>query len=132
MNLQVGVKLIIRNNAGEILLLKRRGYDGLDGTWDIPGGRIDASEDLMTALRREVREEIGAPITGQPAIIKAQDIFPTGKDLHVVRLTYLPQENIADITLSEEHSEFRFSTLDETADMTLEPLLKEAILSLMS
>lgn len=132
MNLQVGVKLIIQSSSGEILLIKRRGYDKLDGTWDIPGGRIEDSEDLMTALKREVSEEIGASFVGRPTIIKAQDIFPSGTGLHVVRLTYLLKEDIETIALSREHSEAMYTPLDRLIDLQLEPLLREVLAELAS
>ena len=50
---QIGIKAIIRNAENQILLLKNKDY------WDIPGGRIDQSEDIETTLLRELNEEIG-------------------------------------------------------------------------
>jgi 8-oxo-dGTP pyrophosphatase MutT (NUDIX family) len=38
--------------SGEILLVHQR-----NGKWSLPGGRRNASESSLTALRREVREE---------------------------------------------------------------------------
>jgi 8-oxo-dGTP diphosphatase len=43
------------------LLLLRRALDlsAFPGTWDIPGGHVGEGEGLLTALRREIREETG-------------------------------------------------------------------------
>lgn len=48
---------LIFNDAGEILLLKHRFRAG--SGWGLPGGFIDAGEQPIDALRRELCEEIG-------------------------------------------------------------------------
>ena len=48
---------IIRNNDGEVLLLKHHFRPG--SGWGIPGGFVEAGEHAEAALRRELREEIG-------------------------------------------------------------------------
>ncbi|MFZ1316864.1 MAG: NUDIX hydrolase, partial [Candidatus Saccharimonas aalborgensis] len=61
MQLQIGVKVIITDQSGSTLVLQRAKSDQPDiaETWDIPGGRINVDESLETALKRELREEIG-------------------------------------------------------------------------
>lgn len=127
MNLQVGVKVLLRSKDGSYLLIKRKGYDTLDGTWDIPGGRIEPNEPLATALKREVMEEIGVDLTSSPQLITAQDIFPANKELHVVRLTYIVDQSVAAITLSDEHSEYGYFTYDEIKALSIDPLIPEAL-----
>ena len=53
----VGVKGIIVNKAGQVLVLKKEDEVGKE-FWDIPGGRIDSSETISEALKRELKEEI--------------------------------------------------------------------------
>lgn len=55
--------LIVKGN--QILLIKR-GADTYKGYWALPGGYVELDEDVPTALRREVREELNveATITG--------------------------------------------------------------------
>ena len=54
-----GVAALIKNNKGEYLLAKRRNEPFL-GYWDCPGGFVDQGELPIDAVRRELREEIGA------------------------------------------------------------------------
>jgi mutator protein MutT len=51
---------IIFNDAREILLLKHRFRAG--SGWGLPGGFIEAGEQPIDALRRELREEIGLEV----------------------------------------------------------------------
>ncbi len=47
----VGVKAIIESADGVLLLNKK-------GMWDAPGGRLDDGEPVLTALHRELKEEL--------------------------------------------------------------------------
>lgn len=110
--LQVGVKALIEDDDGRILLLQRsqpfRGEDFLK--WDIPGGRINVGEELEPALRRELKEETSLALESIVGIFHAQDILWDPK-LHVVRITYRVKAQ-GDIVLSDEHNEFRWFTKD--------------------
>jgi mutator protein MutT len=48
-----GVRAIILNEAGEILLQRRTD----NGLWGLPGGSVELDETLLDALKREVAEE---------------------------------------------------------------------------
>jgi 8-oxo-dGTP diphosphatase len=132
MQLQIGVKVIIQNTVGKYLLLTRsedyQTIGGGDG-WDIPGGRIDATEELIAALRREVAEEISIelPADAQPELLAAQDIIVPAKELHVVRLTYRLTLDIDEVTLSGEHTAYRWFTLPELKELSLEPYLAAVV-----
>jgi ADP-ribose pyrophosphatase YjhB (NUDIX family) len=64
----VGVVAVIRNNAGEVLLLRERHHDG----WALPGGLLARKELPANGLIREIREEIGLVLThddvGDPSV----------------------------------------------------------------
>jgi len=52
----------IRREGGQQVLLSYRrapGVPGLDGKWELPGGKIEFGETPEQALVREIREEIG-------------------------------------------------------------------------
>ena len=51
---------IVFNDAGRVLLLKHRFRAG--SGWGLPGGFLEAGEQPLDALRRELREEIGMEV----------------------------------------------------------------------
>jgi 8-oxo-dGTP diphosphatase len=107
--LQVGVKILIQNKDGKYLLLRRsleKYPETSDNRWSIVGGRINPGETLIDNLRREVREETGLELVGEPQLIAAQDILNIEgyPDRHVVRLTYIGKAS-GDIALDTEEND---------------------------
>lgn len=49
------------DDAGRLLLI-RRGQEPAKGCWSVPGGRVEAGEDVATATAREVLEETGLAV----------------------------------------------------------------------
>lgn len=129
MNLQIGVKVLIRRPDGNYLFIERTDVlqNETKQSWDIPGGRIEPQESLASALAREVKEEIGVDITGTPELLNTQDIFVPAKDLHVVRLTYRLDFDPSTITLSDEHQNFQWLTLGEAKGISVEPFLRDTL-----
>jgi 8-oxo-dGTP diphosphatase len=125
MELQVGVKVLLKNPEGKYLMLRRAGHIDAAGKWDMPGGRINIGSALMENLAREVMEETGMTMRGTPTLVAAQDIFVKGKELHVVRLTYTGTVE-GEPHLSDEHSAHAWFTLDEIRKLdNLDTYLKE-------
>ena len=56
------VAAIIENEQREILCALRSPNMLIPNKWEFPGGRIEADEDLETALKREIQEELGCTI----------------------------------------------------------------------
>jgi ADP-ribose pyrophosphatase YjhB (NUDIX family) len=57
------VNVVVVNEAGEILLIRRTDNDN----WAIPGGAIDLGESVAQAAVRETREESGIEVRWVPA-----------------------------------------------------------------
>lgn len=129
MELKVGVKILLRNKDGKHLILKRSAEKypeaGLD-LWDIAGGRIEPGSTLIDNLKREIKEETGLNLVGEPDLIHAQDILRV-IDKHVVRLTYIG-DGEGEVILSDEHDDYKWLAIDEIAKLEgLDNYLKEVL-----
>jgi 8-oxo-dGTP diphosphatase len=58
---EVAVGILIRSN-GDFLMTTRPTGKAYAGHWEFPGGKLEANETVVEALRRELIEEIGVTI----------------------------------------------------------------------
>jgi ADP-ribose pyrophosphatase YjhB (NUDIX family) len=128
MELQVGVKALLKNKDGKYLLVRRSSekYPEVGAQWDIVGGRIMPGTPLIDNLKREIKEEVDLNLVEAPKLIAAQDIVRV-PDRHVVRLTYLG--NIAgQPKLNDDHVECRWFALEEIKKLAdLDEYFKELL-----
>ncbi|MBP9728165.1 MAG: NUDIX domain-containing protein [Candidatus Moranbacteria bacterium] len=126
MQFYLAVKGIIRNDKGEILVLKRSDQDDhKPGVWETPGGGVDTEEAPQKALEREVMEETGLAI-----IVKEPfNIFTFRKDSgeFKVGMTFLCETTSGEVTLSHEHSEYRWILPSEFKNLPSVPSLYQEI-----
>ncbi|MEJ2393063.1 MAG: Nudix family hydrolase [Gammaproteobacteria bacterium] len=53
---------VIQDGDGRILIARRPQHLHQGGLWEFPGGKVEPGEDVNTALRRELQEELGIGI----------------------------------------------------------------------
>ena len=115
--LRVTVGALIVDDRGRAFV-HRRGWDRelFPGCWDIVGGHVEPGESMLEALAREIEEETGWRLVGEPALVDVSEwkgrrefdfLVEVEGDLGRPRLE-LPQ-----------HIEFRWVSLEEL------PLLDE-------
>lgn len=111
--------LIWRPDTGQYLLLRRAGSKDFGaGQWECPTGRVDQGESFGAALRREVKEELGAEIqieffVGTTHFYRGAPV-PENELLGIVCCCTLTQPEA--IHLSAEHSHYRWLSAAEAAD----------------
>ncbi len=70
---------IITNEADLVLIAKRPEGKPLAGYWEFPGGKLEAGESGMDALRRELREEINVNVLEAIPWFSIQHQYPNKK-----------------------------------------------------
>lgn len=103
------VNRAIISDQNRILLLRRTKDDSYNpGLWEFPGGKVDAGEEIKTALEREVFEETGLTIGNISSIAHVEsELITKGKynGRLYVSLFYAAQRLGGELTLSGEHSD---------------------------
>ncbi len=107
--IEIGVKAIIERDDA-ILLIRRSEigaisvYQNLTSAWDIPGGRINFTENLEEGLEREVAEETRLRIKEIRGVLEVKKVFRNEREC-IVRVTYVCSVYDGSVILSREHTE---------------------------
>jgi 8-oxo-dGTP diphosphatase len=110
-------KAVILNEEGKLLALRRSESDERRPLqWDIPGGWAEEGEDFAEATAREVQEEAG--ITVDPKhlqLVYTQHAIkkPKNEKLNIIWLHFVGKTQDTEVTLSYEHVEAKWMTLDQ-------------------
>jgi 8-oxo-dGTP diphosphatase len=96
---------VIAQREGKILILKRAAGE-VTGGWYLPGGAVEAGEDVEAAARRELFEESGLTPGGPLTLIGVARMEVYGAD--TLQVTYACDCPDGDVVLSDEHSGARW------------------------
>lgn len=120
---QAGVKVLIRNAAGHYLLILSH-----DRGWEIPGGVVEEGEDLLTALHREVDEEVGIKIANE----KLAGVYTN--HLAPAKLLFWFLADLASGTprVSDEVRDFAWVPREDVAAKTSHPSFRDRIEDLLA
>lgn len=127
--LVVSVKLICPRGP-RVLVLQQA-----DGSWDLPGGRLESGETIGTALAREVREELGLDLPGNVAPVGEWIYTRPGKPpRHIVffRMTEEAAFDPAQLALSDEHTGTAWVGLDDLDGLDMPAGFRDAIRTVLS
>ncbi len=116
-------KAIVLNREDKFLALKAS-YKGL--RWDIPGGAVEIPEKHEEALRREIREEAGIDV-GNFVPLAVETGYNKEEVSYVIFIGYKCETADKDVTLSGEHTEYRWVTKEEFAELDATPYLKDFV-----
>lgn len=115
----VGVIITLYNDEGKILLAKRAPFKThAANVWENISGAVEAGEQPLEALERETREELGPDVRYQVQQVynTFQTVLQNGRE--IIGISYLCKYLGGEITLNEEHTEYRWVTIEEAIDLT--------------
>ena len=123
------VAALIRDGAGRVLLVRKRGTSAFMQ----PGGKLDAGEDDIAALSREISEELGCllvpasvrPLGAFDAVAANEPGFRVHGNLYRIDVT-------GEITPSREIDEAIWIDPASPPDIHLAPLTRDHVLPLAS
>jgi 8-oxo-dGTP diphosphatase len=119
----ISVRGFVINNE-KLLLMKRRNNDvHCADQWEIPGGRLENGEDPYKGLKREVQEEAG--ITATVLLPMSINYYVREDGQTITGIVFACKTDEATITLSEEHSEYKWVSLEEAKKLIFDPMKKE-------
>jgi len=115
----VGVKSLLTYNRKTLLINHVEERDA-HGGWEYPGGAMIFGETPQETLIREVREETGLEIEIRKLLFAVTVMVG---ERQCVGLTYLSRAKGDIVTLSEEHTDYRWVNRRQLVEMLNEKML---------
>lgn len=123
--LQCGTGVIVENENGEILLIRRTD----NGCWGYAGGSIELGERVEDAATRELFEETGLEALSLElfSVFSGEDTrytYPNGDEVHNIDIVYICREYKGELKPdNEEASEARFFDINNLPENISPPLI---------
>ena len=126
----VGIGIIIFNEDGKVLLIKRNDDANLadsdmrlEGTWTLPAGKVMLGETIFEAAKRKALSEVNLKIDDLSIVSIADDI---NEHAHFVTFGVFAEKcsGIVDLGTTQEHIDYKYYGLDELPENLCEPSKK--------
>ncbi len=115
---RVSLKCLIRNEKGEVLVVKESGRE----FWDLPGGGIDHGEHLKMAIARELKEEVDFDGDFTFSVIAVEEPrLLMNRNIWQVRIIFAVTPSTHVFGVGEHADEIKFVNPIELKDSQLEP-----------
>ena len=101
------VRMILEDDSGRTLILKRAETNYGNGSWCLPGGKVDFNVTVEQACIDELKEETDLNIISTEFLVYQNNLPDENYDLHCVSL-YFKVQFSGDVKLNEESTDFRW------------------------
>lgn len=103
----IPITAIVENN-GEFLFIRRsRNSKNMAGKWVFPGGKIEAGEDAIQALYRELNEETGLNLSNKVAFLSSYKFVRQEDGSSSVGFVFVVKANNREIKQDESIEEYK-------------------------
>lgn len=128
--LRVRVAALIRNEKGEILLVRQK--KNKKDYWLLPGGGIEFGESALQALERELKEELNIELENPAFLLLNENIDPNGYK-HLIQLIFvgaIKSGMTPEISKKERAiQEYRYFPISEIQNLEIRPNIKSFLLT---
>ena len=121
------VGALIVNDKGEILLVRSYKWGS---KYTVPGGHIELGERSETAIKREVKEEVGLEVEPVRLLLIQEAIYPSDyiKHEHYIFLDYLCRTDSSKVELDgKEIQEYIWRLPKDAAQLDLESFTRNLV-----
>ncbi|MDV7339717.1 NUDIX hydrolase [Terasakiella sp. A23] len=108
----ISQKAILKDKKGRVLMMEKAGKSH----WDLPGGKLDAGEDMVEGIAREIEEETKLDkVEVGPILYAGRRTFDEQGKPERVMIFYACEtdQKLDKIKLSDEHSQWRMMSADD-------------------
>ena len=120
------------NNGYKFLLLKRSESSKIfPGIWQMVTGNIDEGESTANAVKRELFEETGIKAGKLFVTPRINSFYFPGTDKIILSPVFLAMAENKDVTISDEHSEYKWVSFDEASGLIYWPNQVESLSIIM-
>ena len=109
------VGAIIINEDEKILIMTRKSEDFMGGIDELPSGNMEAGEDIITALAREVKEETNCDMKEILCYVDSFD-YKSGSGKNTRQYNFVIKVKQTDNIILTEHDAYLWQTAEEIVD----------------
>jgi mutator protein MutT len=110
-----------QGDFGQVLIARRKTEGEMNGFWEFPGGKVEAGETQIAAVKREFLEELGVRDLQVGDLLATSSFTHKGEERKLYAYqVILTDAECASLILSE-HSEWRWARLNELAALDFTP-----------
>ena len=119
------VRGIIKNDSGEILIVKRHPKSKTDPEmWELPGGKVERGEFFADALVREIKEETNLDVEIGDFCEAVQNDYSHKRTVQL--MMYLINVE-GEVKISDEHTEFMWASIEKMKTLEISTSLKKLL-----
>ena len=119
------VRGIIKNDSGEILIVKRHPKSRTDPEmWELPGGKVEKGEFFADALVREIKEETNLDVEVGDFCEAVQNDYSHKRTVQI--MMYLIGAE-GEVKISDEHTEFMWASIEKIKTLEISTSLKKLL-----